>query len=80
VGLKVTLDNDGYKTVAALDSPLNMKRFICRVVDKINCVVNDEKSLMSFVPYSTASHEDYAGLETELGTICHGEGKWVIPK
>jgi hypothetical protein len=76
------LDEDGYRAAASAESPINMKRFVCRVVDKINCRVIDLPSLMAFVPYynGLVSHQTYQFLENELTTICHTGGKWVQPK
>jgi len=77
----VNLDEAGYHGLAELDSPPNMKRFVCRVVDKIFCKVRDESSLELFVPYysSLEKHETYEHLEQELLEICHAGDKWVVP-
>jgi hypothetical protein len=81
LGSSVSLDEAGYKIAAAADSPINMKRFICRVVDKIECRVTDYSALMAFVPYYSGlvSHQTYAHLQNELVTLCHTGGKWVVP-
>jgi len=77
----VTLDEAGYKIAASADSPINMKRFVCRVVGKLECRVQDMASLMAFVPYYSGliSAQTYAHLESELSTLCHAGGKWVVP-
>jgi len=82
IGASVTLDDAGYKIAARADSPINMKRFICRVIDKMDCKVNDLQALMGFVPYysGTDSTQSYARLESELATLCHAGGKWVETK
>jgi len=82
VGNYVTLDEEGYRVLAQLESPINTKRFICRVVDKIDCKVVDLPSLFGFVPYyrGVASHQTYRHLEEELTMICHLGGKWIVPK
>lgn len=82
VGNSVTLDQAGYSVAASAESPINMKRFVCRVVDKIGCRVTDLPSLMAFVPYynGLVSHQTYRFLENELITICHTGGKWVQPQ
>lgn len=82
IGQAATLDEAGYQVTAAEDSPINMKRFICRVVDKIDCEVNDLPSLYGFVPHysGTVSHQTYQHLEAELKIICHSGGKWIEPK
>lgn len=81
IGTSVTLDEAGYRIAAAANSPINMKRFVCRVVSKIGCKVTDLPSLMGFVPYYSGleSHQTYKHLESELTTICHQGGKWVMP-
>jgi len=85
VGSHVTLDEAGYKVLAEFDDTsagfINTKRFVCRVVDKLNCRVVDEASLSSFVPYwsSLKSHETYAHLEQELADLCRQMDKWVAP-
>merc|ERR1719240_1571776 len=38
-----------------------------------------EKSLMSYLPYMTASRTSYAHLEQELTTLCGTPGKWIVP-
>lgn len=81
IGMSVTLDEAGYKVAAAADSPINMKRFICRVVGTLDCYVNDLPSLMAFVPYYSGmvSQQTYKKLVSELTTLCHTGGKWVSP-
>lgn len=81
IGNTVTLDEIGYQTAATADSPINMKRFICRVVSKIGCKVNDLSSLLAFVPYysGVAGTQTYSRMETELITKCHAGGLWVSP-
>jgi len=80
VGNHVTLDESGYKVLASLDSPVNTKRFVCRVVEHINCKVVDFAGLMGFVPYysGVAAHQTYDHLESELKMLCHAGGKWVV--
>jgi hypothetical protein len=80
-GDSATLDEAGYHGLAELSSPSNMKRFVCRVADKIFCKAVDEASLELFVPYysSLDRHETYEHLEQELLEICHGDGKWLVP-
>jgi len=82
IGNSVTLDEAGYKIASAADSPLNMKRFVCRVVGSIGCRVIDLSALMAFVPYYSGhvSHQTYKHLESELTTLCHAGGKWVVPR
>jgi len=81
VGNYVSLDEVGYKTLAQVESLTNMKRFICRVAEHIQCKVIDNSSLMAFVPTysSVASHQDYAHLESELTALCHAGDKWLVP-
>jgi len=82
VGATVTLDEAGYKVAASGDhSPVNVKRFVCRVVRKIDCRITDLPSLMAFVPYYSglASRQTYMHLESELTTLCHAGGKWIVP-
>jgi hypothetical protein len=82
IGNTVTLDEAGYKVTAAADSPINAKRFICRVVKKLECKVVDLAALMAFVPYysGATSQQTYKKLESELETLCHAGGKWVVAK
>jgi hypothetical protein len=82
IGVSAPLDEAGYLTTASAESPLNMKRFICRVVDKIGCRVTDVSSLMAFVPsYSgLVNRKAYVGLEAELAALCHAGGQWVVFK
>lgn len=77
----MTLDEAGYKISASANSPINMKRFVCRVVGKLECRVTDLASLMAFVPYYSGSitEQTYQHLESELTTLCHAGGKWVVP-
>jgi len=81
IGQSVTLDEPGYKIAAAAESPINMKRFICRTIQLIECKVTDVSALMAFVPYYSGlvSHQSYANLESELEVLCHAGGKWVKP-
>jgi len=81
IGATVTLDEAGYKIAASAGSPINMKRFICRVSSKIGCRVTDLSSLMAFVPYysGAVSSQTYNRLETELATLCHTGGQWLSP-
>jgi hypothetical protein len=80
-GDTAALDEAGYQSVAKLSSPTNMKRFMCRVVEKIYCKVNNAESLAAFVPYygSVAKGETYAHLEQELLEICQAQDKWASP-
>jgi hypothetical protein len=80
IGMTVTLDEAGYQTAARQDSPINMKRFICRVVDSINCRVKNYADLMGFIPHysGVAAHQTYAHLESELKILCHAGGKWIV--
>jgi hypothetical protein len=82
IGQAVTLDEAGYKVAAAADSPINMKRFVCRVVEQNNCKVLDLAALMAFVPYYSGaqSQQSYRKLEGEITTLCHAGGKWLAPK
>lgn len=75
------MDEAGYLVAASADSPVNMKRFVCRVTEKIGCKVTELPALMAFVPYYSglASHQSYAFLEAELITLCHAGGNWVVP-
>jgi hypothetical protein len=81
IGASVTLDEAGYKIAARADSAINMKRFVCRVIGKIGCKVNNDgfEALMGFVPYYSGvdTVQSYARLESELTTLCHVGGKWV---
>jgi hypothetical protein len=81
LGLEATLDEEGYQLCTMADSPINMKRFICRVVHKIGCRVTSYAALVGFVPYysGAVSEQTYAHLEDELKILCHGRGKWVEP-
>jgi hypothetical protein len=81
IGNLATLDAEGYKIGVATDSAINMKRFVCRVAQKIDCRVTDYPSLMAFVPNYLGSviHETYEHLEAELRALCHTGGKWVLP-
>jgi hypothetical protein len=81
LGDSATFDEAGYHGLAELNSPTNMKRFICRIADKIFCNVVDKASLELFVPYygSLDRHETYEHLEQELLEICHEAGKWLVP-
>lgn len=85
IGATVTLDEPGYNTAALSHSPINMKRFICRVIAKLNCKVNDGTALIGFVPFyyvvgeGTIVTETYAHLESELSILCNAGGKWVTP-
>jgi hypothetical protein len=80
--MEAPLDQEGYQ-ICALDehSPINMKRFICRVVDKIGCQVVDYAALIGFVPYysGAVSEQSYGHLVGELQLLCHTGGKWVTP-
>lgn len=68
IGNLATLDDSGYKIVVAADSNINMKRFVCRVVDKIDCTVIDYSGLMAFLPWDLGSsiHKNYSTVESEL--------------
>jgi hypothetical protein len=81
VGNYVSLDEAGYKTLDQLHSLPNMKRFVCRVVEKTHCKVTDNLNLMAFVQTysSVSSHQDYAHLQDELTALCHAGDKWVVP-
>lgn len=82
IGNSVTLDEAGYKIAAAADSPVNMKRYVCRVIGSIGCRAVDLSALMAFVPYysGSVSHQTHRRLEAELTTLCHAGGKWVVPR
>lgn len=80
IGNGVTLDEAGYKIVAAADSTVNMKRFVCRVVANIGCSVTDEPALMSFLPYySGTKRQTYKRLESEVTSLCRAGGRWLSP-
>jgi len=81
LGATVTLDEAGYVIAAAAESPVNMKRFVCRTISKIGCRVSELSALMAFVPYYSGlvGHQTYGRLEAELTTLCHIGGKWVVP-
>jgi len=79
-GDNAALDEDGFKIAVAAGTSNNMKRFICRVVAKIECKVDDLAALMTFVPYEMASRDTYAHLESELTVLCHARGSWVVPQ
>lgn len=76
-----TLDEAGYQSAAAGQSPINVKRFVCRVVAKLQCQVTDLPSMMGFVLDYNGSkkHQTYAHLEAVLATLCQAGGKWVVP-
>jgi hypothetical protein len=82
VGATVTLDEEGYKVAAATEAPINMKRFVCRVVDQIGCRVNDYAALKAFVPYYSGleGEQSYKVLKFELKMLCDAGGHWVEPK
>lgn len=73
------MNERGYKHLAELGNPIQMKTFICRVIEKIHCKVQSGDSLDAFVPYysSLASNETYGHLEKELTEICHAGDKWA---
>lgn len=79
IGNAATLDEVGYHITASAESPINMKRFVCRVVAKIGCKVTDQASLLGFVPFYSGivAHQTYRNLEYELTTLCHAGGRWV---
>lgn len=79
IGYSATLDEAGYKLTVAHENPLNMKRFVCRVVAKIGCRVSSLASLMAFVPYELASKTSYQHLQSELTVLCHARDAWVVP-
>lgn len=81
IGYLTTLDEAGYKIAVAADSIINMKRFVCRVVDDMKCVVIDYNALMAYVPHHLGSviHRSYSDLQTELATLCESADKWVVP-
>jgi len=92
LGDSVNLDEAGYTTVKnAARAPAqrganNMKRFVCRVISKIKCKVTDSSSLLGFVDYYDGSPNNqqqpvrkYQRLESELATLCHAGGKWIVP-
>jgi hypothetical protein len=80
IGNLATLDDSGYKIVVAADSNINMKRFVCRVVDKIDCTVIDYSGLMAFLPWDLGSsiHKNYSTVESELSSICNDGSSWVV--
>lgn len=82
VGNTVDLSEAGYQAAVQTSSAINMKRFICRVADKLDCEVTDYASLMGFVPYysGAVSHQTYAMLEHEMEILCHAGGKWLRVK
>jgi len=81
IGNSVTLDQVGFRITSASESPINMKRFVCRVTAKIGCKVTDGVALLGFVPYFSGlvAKQTYSNLESELNTLCRAEGKWVAP-
>mmetsp|Transcript_57157 Transcript_57157/g.90593 ORF Transcript_57157/g.90593 Transcript_57157/m.90593 type:complete len:639 (-) Transcript_57157:13-1929(-) len=82
VGQAATLDEAGYQITAVADSPINMKRFVCRVADKIDCEVTNLAALYGFVLYysGSVSNQTYQSLEDELKTLCLTDGKWLQAK
>jgi hypothetical protein len=79
IGNLATLDMAGYKIAAAADSVINMKRFVCRTLEKMQCAAFDFPSLMTFVTYyrESVSIESYDHLVTELTILCENGHKWV---
>lgn len=82
VGSTASLDEVGFKIVAATSTDANMKAFACRIVSGLDCKVVDGDDLMEFVPHysGNVTQESYKHLETELTSLCHGGAKWVVPK
>jgi len=82
IGNSAPLDEAGYRITAAAESPINMKRFVCRVAAMLGCKVVDEAALYGFVPYYSGlvKTQTYSTLEFEVETLCHAGGKWVTVK
>lgn len=82
IGNTVELSEAGYQSAVRTSSAINMKRFICRVADKLDCEIIDYASLMGFVPYysGAVSNQTYDMLEHEIEILCHTGGKWVRVK
>jgi len=76
IGMTATLDQDGYRRAAETDSPINMKRFICRTIAFLGCRATDMSALMGFV---TTKPITFSRLEYELKTLCRTGGNWVVP-
>jgi len=79
IGNSATLDEAGYKLTVERESPVNMKRYICRVVAEIGCKVASLAPLLAFVPYEIASQTSYQHLQSELTVLCHARDAWVVP-
>jgi hypothetical protein len=66
--------------VTAADSPVHMKRFICRVIGSVGCRVTDLSALVAIVSYYTgaASELQYTTLQSDLTTLCQAGGKFAM--
>lgn len=82
IGLNAPMDEGGYQVAVASHSSVNMKRFVCRVIDSLGCKATDLSSLMGFLPFFNGVNgkQTYGKLRTELESLCHAGGKWVVTK
>eukprot|EP00747_Dinoflagellata_sp_TGD_P089121 gnl/TRDRNA2_/TRDRNA2_164219_c0_seq2.p1 gnl/TRDRNA2_/TRDRNA2_164219_c0~~gnl/TRDRNA2_/TRDRNA2_164219_c0_seq2.p1 ORF type:complete len:482 (-),score=91.22 gnl/TRDRNA2_/TRDRNA2_164219_c0_seq2:352-1623(-) len=80
-GTSASLDDDGYKAVAALRNDREMELFIRRAVTDLGCRVVDEGSLRGFVPYhsGTSATQTFIRLRDEILHVASQPRSWIVP-
>jgi hypothetical protein len=80
IGSSASLDEVGYKIVTSADSPVQMKRFICRVLGSVSCSATDLSALVAIVSYyvGAANEIGYSTFRSDLTTLCQGGDKFVM--
>lgn len=83
-GSTAPLNEDGYQTVAALGSSLEMAEFVHRVANDLNFDVIKEEGLKGMVPYYSGERtkSNFTALKNEMMKVSSkpdGTG-WIIPR
>jgi len=80
LGQKASLDEQGYKAVAAIKDNKQMEKFIRRAAQAVNMEIHDEGGLQGILPFYSGvkAVQTYEALLLELERTGHsGPGAWV---
>jgi len=73
------LDEEGYTTVAGLQSQTAMEKFMRRVIDNMGMSIEDDAGLMGMVPFYSGEKgvRSYAAMKSELEKTAKKKKSWL---